>query len=41
MQTLMTNTRGLKVLLRLNADRVLMPTAIVLSLLAATWIGGY
>ena len=39
MQTLMTNTRGLQTLLRLNADRILMPAAMILSLLVATWIG--
>ena len=39
MQTLMTNTRGLQILLRLNADRVLVPTAVLVSLLVATWVG--
>lgn len=39
MQTLMTNTRGLQVLLRLNADRVIMPAAILASLFVAAWFG--
>ncbi|WP_278044297.1 hypothetical protein [Pseudaestuariivita atlantica] len=40
MRTLQDGAKGLNLLMRLNADRLLMSGLLILSLVGATWLAG-